>query len=208
MKEHQVHSLFPIPFYTSQVELDMEDIREKIQKLTNYEQGLNDSNGYIYPKNEQLFQRKEFSDMKIEVKKHVDKFMREILMYDYDDSFFACSWFNINKPGSHHHRHYHPNSIISGVVFVTNPENSGLLTFNSPHQRDIVLSQKKGSVGTNFADGIFIPDQRQGCIALFPSWLEHAVSVNMSNDDRLTIAFNVFVKGHIGSAQTLTYCEI
>lgn len=208
MKEHKVYSLFPVPFYTSEVELDMEKIRNDIAKLARYEQGLNDSNGYIYPKNEQLFNRKEFLEMKIEVKKHVDKFMREVLQYDYDDSFFACSWYNINKPGSHHHRHYHPNSIVSGVVFITNPENGGHLLFNSPHQRDIMLSQKKNSAGTHFADGIFSPDQREGCIALFPSWLEHAVSKNMSDEDRLTIAFNVFVKGHIGSAHTLTYCEV
>lgn len=208
MKEFEVHSLFPVPFYTSEVEVDMEDVANNIKKVARYQEGLNDSYGYIYPKNEQLFNKKEFSELKTEVKKHVDKFMREILQYDYDESFFACSWFNINKPGSHHHRHYHPNSIISGVVFVTRPEDSGHLLFNSPHQRDLQLSPKKGSTGSPFHDGIFIPKQDVGCIAIFPSWLEHAVSMNMSKEDRVTIAFNVFVKGHIGSAHTLTYCEV
>jgi uncharacterized protein (TIGR02466 family) len=208
MKNFEVNSLFPVPFYTSEVELDLEDIRKRIEKLARYQEGLNDSNGYIYPKNEQLFGRKEFSDVKNEAKKHVDRFMREVLKYDYDDSFFACSWFNINEPGSHHHRHYHPNSIISGVIFITNPPNSGHLLFNSPHQRDIILEQKKGSVDTPFSSGIFSPRQEVGCITLFPSWLEHAVSKNLSDENRLTIAFNVFVKGHIGSSHTLTYCEV
>ena len=208
MKDFEVNSLFPVPFYTSEVELDLEDIRKRIEKLARYQEGLNDSDGYIYPKNEQLFGRKEFSDVKDEAKKHVDRFMREVLKYDYDDSFFACSWFNINEPGSNHHRHYHPNSIISGVIFITNPANSGQLIFNSPHQRDIILEVKRGAISTSFSDGIFSPRQEVGCIALFPSWLEHAVTKNLSDESRLTIAFNVFVKGHIGSSHTLTYCEV
>lgn len=208
MKDFEVHSLFPVPFYTSEIDIDLEDVRMKIEKLARYHEGLNDSDGYIYPKNEQLFGRKEFYDLKNEAKKHVDRFMREVLQYDYDDSFFSCSWFNINEPGSHHHRHYHPNSIISGVIFVTNPENSGKLLFNSPNQRDILLAPKKGATGTKFSDGIFLPAQDVGCISLFPSWLEHTVTKNLSNENRLTIAFNVFVKGHIGSSHTLTYCEV
>lgn len=208
MKDFEVHSLFPVPFYTSEVELDMEDIRIKISKLARYREGLNDSDGYIYPKNEQLFNRKEFADVKTEAKRHVDRFMREVMHYDYDDSFFACSWFNINVPGSHHHRHYHPNSIISGVIFITNPDNSGQLLFNTPQQRDILLEPKRGSEDTIYNMSTFSPKQDVGCIALFPSWLEHAVSKNMSEENRLTIAFNVFVKGHLGSSHTLTYCEV
>jgi len=207
MKNFEVHPLFPIPLYTSEVELDLEDIRQKIDKLAKYQEGLNHSDGYIYPKNEQLFNRKEFVDLKTEAKKHVDRFMREVLHYQYDDSFFACSWFNINEPGSNHHRHYHPNSIMSGVIIITNPENSGLLVFSSPHQRDLVMETNKKSAGTPFNDGIFSPKQDVSSIVIFPSWLEHAVSKNMSNENRLTIAFNVFVKGHIGSSHTLTYCD-
>ena len=157
---------------------------------------------------DQLFEDLDFQDSKALIQKEVDYFMREVLHYRYDESYFACSWFNVNEPGSTHHRHYHPNSIISGVLYVHVPERSGQLVFISPHNnRDIVLDKKRNMTRNVFDVTSFFPVQEEGNLILFPSYVEHLVSKNESNENRYTISFNIFVKGHLGNSSELTYCR-
>jgi hypothetical protein len=40
---------------------------------------------------------------------------------------------------------------------------------------------------------------QEGMILLFPSYLKHQVDYNKSNDTRLSLAFNYFIKGELSS---------
>jgi hypothetical protein len=42
---------------------------------------------------------------------------------------------------------------------------------------------------------------------LFPSWLQHFVPINTSNQDRISIAFNVMLKGTVGSSTDFQSAE-
>ena len=37
-------------------------------------------------------------------------------------------------------------------------------------------------------------EPQEDMILFFPSWLEHDVEVNQSNEERISIGFNIFVK--------------
>ena len=43
-----------------------------------------------------------------------------------------------------------------------------------------------------------------GDVVLFPSELEHMVQVKTTDNTRISLSFNVFVKGHLGSEINLT----
>jgi ectoine hydroxylase-related dioxygenase (phytanoyl-CoA dioxygenase family) len=47
-----------------------------------------------------------------------------------------------------------------------------------------------------------------GELLLFLSTLEHSVLENKSEEDRISISFNTFTKGSIGSIEDLTYIPI
>lgn len=105
-------------------------------------------------------------------------------------------WININKKGNYNVLHHHPNSTISGVFWVRTPENCGSLVFHSPHSftQSLLLESIDSEVATkqNYYD-CFNFNAKEGTMILFPSDLMHGVEPNESEEDRISIAFNLHV---------------
>ncbi|MFC6198693.1 TIGR02466 family protein [Ponticaulis profundi] len=100
-------------------------------------------------------------------------------------------WVNLLDPGAGHSGHIHPNSILSGTFYLDLPEGASAIRFedprlpfmmNSPPLRSDVADDEKRFI-------YFQPEIGQ---ALFwESWLRHEVMVNMADDPRLSISFNL-----------------
>tara|TARA_B100002019_G_scaffold103812_1_gene89330 strand:+ start:1402 stop:1959 length:558 start_codon:yes stop_codon:yes gene_type:complete len=102
------------------------------------------------------------------------------------------SWVNINKPGSWNKRHIHDphdGTFLSGVFYVVVPENSGSINFYDPRPHIQTSLDMKYFSGI---DGCISYNPKPNSMLIFPSWLEHDVSQNNSQEDRITIAFNLF----------------
>ena len=89
-------------------------------------------------------------------------------------------WFNINPPFSFNRIHTHGSfndesqHKLSGVLYLKVPPNSGNLIFYNP-------------IGISYQYSQFLkPNQ----YFLFPQWLGHSVDPNLSQEDRISIAFN------------------
>ena len=134
-------------------------------------------------------------------KEHLDIYVKNTL--DCTQEFYITnSWIAKSSPGDKHHVHFHPNSIISGVLYLQSDELAG----------DIILHHKS-SLRNNFdfsydfnSYNIFnSPTWRYkvvtGQILIFPSWVNHSVEENQSNRDRIILGFNTFVKGTFGSSE-------
>jgi len=98
------------------------------------------------------------------------------------------SWYNYSKPGMFQEFHIHPESDLSGIFYVTTPENSGNIIFNSPSSAYNYhkMTHRSNIVTPNVS---YIPAPAR--LLLWPSYLEHMVEQNKSNDERISIAFNV-----------------
>ena len=103
-------------------------------------------------------------------------------------------WININKPGDSNRKHNHPGSDLSGVFWVKSLQRSGDLTFYSPN----VMTQiaQINSIKDEIGKKLFITptveiEPLEGVIVLFPSDLSHAVQKNNSNEDRISVSFNI-----------------
>ena len=90
-------------------------------------------------------------------------------------------WANINDKYSYNWHHTHEGE-LSGVFYLKIPKNSGKLVLVDPAVRSSarVISNKNYS----------IQPEKLACI-MFPSWLEHYVEPNMSEDVRMSISFNI-----------------
>jgi hypothetical protein len=71
------------------------------------------------------------------------------------------------------------------VVWLQVPENSGRLVLINP----AVRSDSRLLRSPNYP----ITPKRMGCI-IWPSWLEHYVEINHSNQERVSISFNMTVR--------------
>lgn len=90
-------------------------------------------------------------------------------------------WGNINYKHSVNFAHTHGEA-LSGVFYLQVPKDSGKLVLCNPSVRSDGRALRK----INYP----IVPQDLACI-IFPSWLEHYVEPNMSNDKRISLAFNM-----------------
>ena len=99
-------------------------------------------------------------------------------------------WAIINTGGSANLRHQHGNSTISGAYYVRAPQDCGDIVFYAPRPAPIYSYPNVKSV--NFlnaqVNGI---SPVEGALILFPSFLDHSVNENKSNEERIVISFNI-----------------
>jgi uncharacterized protein (TIGR02466 family) len=138
----------------------------------------------------------EFTDLKTEFMEHVHNYAREVIKTDCQ-FYMTNSWKNQNKKGQPHDLHNHKNSVISGVYYVNvgNSENS--ICFNrlaSPFFMEFQCSER-----TPFNSVEWSIPVEDAMLILFPSSLYHSVPVNTTNNERLSISFNTFIKGNFNN---------
>jgi len=95
-------------------------------------------------------------------------------------------WINVMPPGAWHTMHTHPNANLSGVFFLQAPEGCGDLFFPSPYTTGIE------TIIQTLPEFMFKPHVREGY--LWPSSLPHSVARNESDEDRVSISFNLKLK--------------
>ena len=108
---------------------------------------------------------------------------------------YISTWVNINGRGAYNRRHTHADGInlLSGVYYVTVPENSGNIVFFDPRAvmvhsfADMRYYGLNGSTGSH--EYKIKPEEDK--LLLFPCWLEHHVEANNTNEDRISISFNL-----------------
>jgi uncharacterized protein (TIGR02466 family) len=111
---------------------------------------------------------------------------------------FTQSWMAFTPHGGEHHKHNHPNSLISGVFYINaNPE-VDVIKFHSPNQQMIAVQPEQHN---EYTTGVYTVKVGAGDFILFPSWLEHSVPVTTENKVRKIIAFNAFPTGVMGDTR-------
>lgn len=107
-------------------------------------------------------------------------------------------WANVNDQDFAHRQHSHPNNFLAGVYYVAVPPDSGEIVFYDPRPQAHVLEPKVRERNPfNSAKRRITP--QAGRLLLFPSWFEHSVDANRSGVPRVSIAFNLCLKGLVGS---------
>ena len=111
-------------------------------------------------------------------------------------------WANVSFRGYAHHRHRHPNNLLSGVYYVKIPPRSGQIVFHDPRpQAGVLVPSFSEYTQQNSAKHTF--NVAEGCLLFFPSWLEHHVESHDAEEERISIAFNLVPKGRLGSESGL-----
>ena len=112
-------------------------------------------------------------------------------------SLYITAWVNINKKGDYNIKHNHPSSDLSGVLWIKCPKKCGDIIFDNPsgfEDSDTLESYTQEFKNqTNFYNTYFFTPT-EGRILVFPAHLNHRVSPNESNEDRISVSFNIQLK--------------
>lgn len=195
----QINTLFPTPvaFFDLGRTLDTKELDYIVNQPQRPNMGNTSSVDNYLLNNTKMKRLREF------FLASVDQYLQEI--YQPERSVKAKitqSWANYTTPGQYHHKHAHPNSIISGVFYVqTNPGKDRIYFYKTGYQQ----IKLKTSNWNQFNSESWWFDSVQGQLILFPSSLEHMVqSVNDDEFTRISVSFNTFLTGEIGDTLELT----
>ena len=122
---------------------------------------------------------------------HGDKFKLKITQ----------SWLNYTKPGEYHHTHEHPNSFVSGVLYIHADTKEDKIKFHKAGYQQITIETAEFDILNSKSWWFGV---ETGKIVLFPSCLTHNVEQVTAGTVRISLAFNTFLKGTIGDNKTLT----
>lgn len=102
------------------------------------------------------------------------------------------SWAHVQNEGSYIVDHTHPNSKVSGVLYLNADKDSNNLVFKNPNPYAKIETPV---VSNEFNYGINTIPVENSRLVMFPSWLEHGSNyeVNKTNG-RTMISFNSLVK--------------
>jgi len=116
-------------------------------------------------------------------------------------------WGNILRPQSQktHAPHTHSNNFLSGVFYLkTSSDTSPIHFFDPRPQASVFVPRKKEYNKLNSDMAQFNSETGYGVV--FPSWLQHWVPE--TKDERISIAWNVLIRGEYGEPNSLQNATI
>jgi hypothetical protein len=191
----KVHNYTVFPSIITQVDCDLfQQIRDPlIEWIYAYQastETVNHSNRGGWQSPSYFYEEESFSEFKNYILMYA---LTSLTHYDYNFEL-GNMWININKKGDYNVQHVHANSLLSGVIWIKAPEKSGPLVFASPNVfiESALLEAAKQNVkdAKNYFEH-FEFNPKEGRMILFPSHLYHSVEPNESDEDRISIAFNL-----------------
>lgn len=195
----QVMELFPTPVFVVQTQgMDNQELARQIYAIRDEEiaTGIADKTGTSSHggfRSYDLLQRKGFEPLKRLVLAMLNERLVKGNWFaepEVTEAQFGAMWGVINGKGHANSTHNHPGAWISGVYYPQVPtaiERAGSLSF-----RDPILAR-------TFTRGFYRNVQAEvvsvlpevGKLIMFPSWCEHHVSPNLTDEERIAISFNI-----------------
>jgi len=186
---------FPTPIYIADIKHSTlnQELERDILAWSNKDKGITRTNIQGWHSDTNMNELPEYAKL-------VDMLysaQRTIYDQEYYESepFLGNMWANINPPGGSNRAHIHPNSLWSGVYYVKAPQNSGQLKIEDP--RSVALMSRPRQKDVPKPDRLLREhhyEPKTGRLIMFPSWLNHCVDPNNSNDIRISVSFNFMQK--------------
>ena len=135
----------------------------------------------------------DLTELKVWFEGCVKDYLDNVMTLDYREFWIHESWLNKAVTGSSQSMHNHGNSLISGVYYVSSVEEHPALMFEKiPSNSDPFISLRKhySKTNANFTNKLAIPCT-QGSLIMFNSYLFHGFGQNVTNQSRVSLAFNV-----------------
>jgi uncharacterized protein (TIGR02466 family) len=203
MKEPIIHSIFPIPIYTTKIDRgftkqELQFVKEQKKHCTNNEGNINTKDNYI-------LNRKEFKNIKKFLDKHCKKYLDTVICPKNNIELYVTqSWLNYTEANQYHHKHEHPNSVISGVLYFDSDIKNDKILFSHSRGYQQIKPEIDDTKWNLWNSGTWFFPVETGNLFMFPSSTTHQVETKKGNNTRISLAFNTFYKGSVGSNCELT----
>ena len=198
--EATINGIFPTPIYISKI--DRELTKKELSFIDITKSDCNKNEGNITSNDNYILNHKTFKNLKEDLDLKVkDYFEKVISPTDAITPHITQSWLNYTETNQYHHKHQHPNSLVSGVFYINCDDKFDKIKFFNDNYKTIKPEVKEWNIWNS--ESWWFP-VKTGNVILFPSSLTHMVETKEGTNTRISLAFNVFIKGTIGNNKNLT----
>ena len=200
MIEANINGIFPTPIYISKLVRELTPLELKFVDKNKKDFYKNDGN--ITSNNNYILNEKPFANIKKELDLRVqDYFDKVISPANNITPYITQSWLNYTETNQYHHKHAHPNSLVSGVFYINCDDKFDKIKFFNDTYKTIKPEVKDWNIWNSESWWFSV---KTGDVILFPSSLTHMVENKEGTNTRISLAFNVFIKGTVGNNKNLT----
>ena len=230
LQKHDL-SLFPIQIRIYKLPFDYKSMYYKFDKLKkpHYNDPIQASNYGLAAEENYILNQSPFKHLSELILECVRQYNFEILNYKVDRWKFTQSWLAYKSNGQEHKTHFHPNSIISGILFFhEEQDNSDVQYYNEicAHMPPTLFYENGEETEQFFVpltDGpnntlprvpptsqfnkygrYFEMPYSPGQLILFPSTLFHGVPINTTNLIRKSLSMNIVPEYGVGDKDDMT----
>ena len=184
------HECFPTLIHEFKLDLDHD-------KMLNYVYSNGKARGQIHQTQDDLHKQQVFKPLVDELTLIHDSIIRK-LEYEYDKIEITNMWSNHLYKGESHPPHTHSNNLFSGVYYLCGVIAAPIQFFDPRVQSSILVPRRKNNNWHNSSMLQFNSVNGSGFI--FPAWLQHWVPA--THHERISVSWNVLVRGYYGESQT------
>jgi len=195
-----IHPIFPQPIYLSKLERAL--TTEELKTIDEYKKKTYPNSGNTTSKENYVLENKTLNNLKKDLnKKIIDYFDKVVCTSNSIIPYITQSWMNYTETNQYHQQHNHSNSYVSGVFYINADKEVDKIKFFKRMFEEITLECKEFN---EFNAPSWNCPIETGDIILFPSTLSHGVGTKKGTNTRVSLSFNVFIKGKIGDTFSLT----
>ena len=194
MSESKIIPIFPINITMNNIGRDFTE--DELTCFSKHKKSVTKAISNSFTTNNNILDELELKNIKKFILKNFNFYLRKVISPISKDNelYLTESWITKTNKNEHHHTHSHANSVISGVLYLKTI-NKDSITLYSPHRPRIDISRDNQTKDYNNLEVLV----RKGDLILFPSTLMHSVKTNVTEDERVSLAFNSFIKGTIST---------
>ena len=191
IESSDVIPMFPTLVWKLQVQPDVREVLDAriFAALKDMRRGLPPLKaGQGWQSSQMLHEREDFRELVVCIDRGVKSILR-FLRIGHDAFQITGCWATVLAKGAAHRMHSHPNNFLSGVYYVRTDAGADSINFHDPRRQTGIIRPPVVELTSENTDQVVVK-VRNGMLLMFPSYLEHSVDVNTSEDDRISVSFN------------------
>lgn len=152
------------------------------------------SKGSLMSEDIHVLESKNLKSLKKMLEQEIKNYTNSFLNYE-NDFQITTSWFTNTKKDGYSEFHYHSNAMFSGCFYVKADPKTDKICFSNFNSPTWLLKPKEYNI---YNGGEMNFEVYPGFLILFPAEMYHRVKINVNDDERISLAFNVIPVGKFG----------
>lgn len=188
---------FPTPVYSG--DLSPDEFSLVSREIDNAMQAAPDAFGtpwrepalsttFKYDGKSNIIVERQMRHLASQVMRHTQQFCADLGIDRYQSMEIENSWINVSKPKGFQFAHTHEPSMVSGVYYHRTSGEDGNIVFESPN---VYFNTYDFPNNGRQCQRTIEYKPQAGRLILFPSWLSHYVDVNRTQQERISLSFNL-----------------